>query len=101
MSNPGRDLPREMASGDQADAQINAFITRRDEKRRESEGARAAEAAWREAERRLETRGRAENRAGYGWRMAPGRSSTGECRGSMRPPRRGCWGRARRERATV
>ena len=71
MSNPGRDLPREMASGDRADAQIDAFITRRDDKRRESEGDRAAEAAWREAERRLETRRRAENRAGwYGWHMA-------------------------------
>ena len=70
MSNPGRDLPREMASGDRADAQIDAFITRRDDKRRESEGDRAAEAAWREAERRLETRRRVENRAGWydGWR---------------------------------
>jgi hypothetical protein len=100
MSNPGRDLPREMASEDRVDAQIDAFITRRDEKRRESEGARAAEAAWREAERRLETRRRPENRAGWYGRMAR-RSSTCECRGSMRPPRRGCWGRARRERATV
>ena len=72
MSNPGRDLPREMASEDRADAQIDAFITRRDEKRRESEGYWAAEAAWREAERRLETRRRAENRVGWyaGWRIA-------------------------------
>jgi hypothetical protein len=59
-----------MASGERADAQIDAFITRRDAKRRESEGDRTSEAAWREAERRLETRRRAENRVGwYGWHM--------------------------------
>jgi hypothetical protein len=70
MRELGQDLSREIASGDRADAQIDAFITRRDAKRRESEGDWTSEAAWREAERRLETRRRVENRAGWydGWR---------------------------------
>ena len=47
MSNPGRAIGREIATGEGADAQIDAFISRRHEQRQKSEGERALEDLWR------------------------------------------------------
>lgn len=67
---PGQSLSRELATGDRADLQIDAFISKHHEKRRKDEPDRETEAVWREAERREVARRRRENRAGwYGWHM--------------------------------
>lgn len=61
---------REIASGERAEAELDAFISRRDTERRKSEGERAIEDLWREAERRQEAHRRREARAGwYGWHL--------------------------------
>ncbi len=59
---------REIATGERAEAELSAFISRRHERRRQTEGERELEAAWMEAERREAGRRRAENRQGWhGW----------------------------------
>ena len=71
LREPGAAIGREIATGERAEAELDAFISRRHEQRRKSEGDRALDDAWREAERRQEARRRAENRAGwYGWHLA-------------------------------
>ena len=68
--NLGRAVGREIATGDRAEAQIDAFISRRDAQRRKSEGDTAEEEAWVKSERRRDAHRRAENRAAwYGWHM--------------------------------
>ena len=70
MREPGRAIGREIATGERAAAQIDAFISRRHVQRVKSEGERAQEAIWREYERRQEARRRKEARAGwYGWHL--------------------------------
>ncbi len=67
---PGRAIGREMAAGDRADAEVDAFISRRHDRRATGEGERPAEEAWMESERREAARRRAENRVGwYSWHM--------------------------------
>ncbi len=67
---PGRAIGREMAAGDRADAEVDAFISRRHDRRVTEEGERPAEGAWMESERREAARRRAENRVGwYSWHM--------------------------------
>ena len=67
---PGAAIGREIATGEGAEAELSAFISRRHEQRRKSEPERVLEAAWVEAERREAARRRAENRAGwYGWHL--------------------------------
>ena len=67
---PGAAIGREIATGERAEAELDAFISRRHEQRRKSEGERAEEDFWREAERREAARRRQENRAGwYGWHL--------------------------------
>lgn len=59
---------REIARGEAVEKELDVFITRRHEKRRESEPERELEELWKESERREEARRREENRAGwYGW----------------------------------
>ncbi len=62
---PGAAIGRDIAKGEAVEAELDAFISRRHEQCRRSEAEREAEAAFREAERSLETRRRAENRAGW------------------------------------
>ena len=70
ISEPGRAIGREIATGERADAQIDAFISRRHDQREKSEGERAVEDLWRESERREAARRRKEARAGwYGWHL--------------------------------
>ena len=65
---PGAAIGREIATGERAEAELDAFISRRHEQGRKSEGERELEAAWVEAERREVARRRATNRAGwYSW----------------------------------
>lgn len=71
VRNPGAAIGREIARGEGAEAQIDAFISRRDIQRRKTEGDRETEEMWRASERRQEARRRAENLAGwYGWHLA-------------------------------
>ena len=60
-----RGIGWEIATGNRADAEVDAFISRRHEQRRKSEPERETEAVWVEAERREAARRRAENRAGW------------------------------------
>ncbi len=61
---------REIATGERAESELDAFISRRDTQRRQTEGEREVEAVWRDAERREDARRRAENRAGWhGWHV--------------------------------
>jgi hypothetical protein len=67
---PGQAIGRDIANGDKADSQLDAFISRRHEQRLKSEPEREAEAAWVAAEKLQEAARRRENRAGwYGWHM--------------------------------
>ena len=71
MREPGRAIGREIGTGEGADAQIDAFISRRHVQRVKSDGERALEDLWRESERRQAARRRKEVRAGwYGWHLA-------------------------------
>ena len=63
--NLGRAVGREIATGDRAEAQIDAFISRRDAQRRKSEGDRAEEEAWSKSESRYDAHRRAGNRAAW------------------------------------
>ncbi len=56
---------REIATGERAEAELSAFVSRRDSQRRETEGDRAAEALWKASERRHEARRRDEMRAAW------------------------------------
>jgi hypothetical protein len=51
-----RNLGSATAPGEAVEAEIDQFIQRRDWQRRQTEGERAIEAAWRESERREENR---------------------------------------------
>jgi hypothetical protein len=55
----------DIAHGEKVEAELNALITRRDDKRRETEGERAAEAMWAESERRHAEQRRAANRSAW------------------------------------
>lgn len=70
MREPGAAIGRDIAAGEAVEHELDSFISRRHEQRRKSEGERATEDAWREAERRQEARRWAENRAGwYSWHL--------------------------------
>ncbi len=64
---PGHALSREIAAGEGAEAQIDAFIARRDTERRKSSGDQATEDFWKAAEQREDAHRRRENAAG--WRV--------------------------------
>jgi hypothetical protein len=51
ISEPGRSISRDIARGEAVEKELDVFVSRRDTKRRESEGERPAEAAWAESER--------------------------------------------------
>ncbi len=71
IAQPGGTLSHEIATGDRADAQIDAFISKRDEKRRKDEGEQATEDLWKAATLRQEAARRRENIEGwYGWHLA-------------------------------
>jgi hypothetical protein len=60
----------DVARGEIAEAQLTAFIKRRDRQRRQTEGERRMEEAWMESERRYDEERRRENRAAwYGWHL--------------------------------
>ncbi len=61
----GRDLSREIAHGESVERELDAFIERRPEQRAKTEGERAVEDLWREAERKEAKRRREENRGGW------------------------------------
>jgi hypothetical protein len=85
---PGAGIGREMAAAERADAQIDAFISRRHEQRVRSEPERALDEAWREADRRLDVRRRRQTRAEWhGAGTWPGPASTGDCPRSTRARR--------------
>lgn len=68
---PGHALSREIAAGERADAQIDAFISKRDEKRRKDEEQQRVEDAWKASSRLHEATRRRENKAGwYSWHLA-------------------------------
>ncbi len=68
MGQPGAGIGREVGAGERAEAELDAFISRRHEQRRKDEGERAAEEAWVASERLQEAARRRENRAGwYAW----------------------------------
>lgn len=68
MSNPGAGISREIATGDRADAELDAFVSRRDKQRRETEGERAVEDLWQARERLDNARRRRELEAEWcGW----------------------------------
>ena len=88
--NRGQASGRNIAAGEAVEHELDAFISRRHEQRLKSEPECELEAAWKTSERRQEAARRREARAGwYGWHALTGRNSTRDCRGSMRPPRRG------------
>jgi hypothetical protein len=59
------DLARDTRGAGAAESSIETFITRRDARRRETEGERQAEELWRASERRHAERRREENRAAW------------------------------------
>jgi hypothetical protein len=70
IKEPGAAIGRGIASGERAEAELDAFISRRHERRVKDEGERALEDLWRESERREAARRRREARAGwYGWHL--------------------------------
>ena len=85
---PGAAIGRDIAKGEAVEAEIDAFISRRDAQRRKSEPERETEASWKAAEKLQEAARRRENRAGCTGGTCTGRSSTGDCRRSTRPRRR-------------
>ena len=56
LAEPGRFISRDIARGEAVEHEIDAFISKRHNKRVKTEGERAIEDAWREAERREEAR---------------------------------------------
>ena len=60
-----RNLGSATAPGELVEAELDRLITRRHDQRVLEEGEWAVEAAWREGERREETRRREENRSGW------------------------------------
>ncbi len=65
MMEPGAAIGRDIAAGEAVEAEIDAFISRRDAQRRKSEGARAAEEAFMVSERAYFARQEAERRAAW------------------------------------
>src|SRR5918998_3266533 len=61
---PGAGIAREMAAGERADAELDAFICRRDTQRRRDEGERLEEDLWRASERLQEALRREEEDRG-------------------------------------
>jgi ABC-type phosphonate transport system ATPase subunit len=51
MREPGRTLSRDIARGEAVEKELDVFVSRRDTKRRESEGERAVEELWQVSER--------------------------------------------------
>ena len=65
---PGRAIGREVAKGEAAEKELDAFISRRHETRRKTGPERELEASWKQSERRAAARRREENRAAWhGW----------------------------------
>jgi hypothetical protein len=58
-------LSRDIGAGKKVEAELDAFISRRDKQHRQTEGERAGEAAWRESERRHEAARREANRLAW------------------------------------
>ncbi len=65
IAQPGRELSREIAAGEGAESQIDAFIARRDMERRKSGEDQATEDFWKAATLRQEAHRRRENAAGW------------------------------------
>jgi len=65
MGQPGAGVGRAIASGERAEAGLDQFISRRDERRRQNEGERSPEALWRVSERRHEALRRDEMRVAW------------------------------------
>ncbi len=59
-------IGREIAAGERVEDELDAFISRRHDRRVTDEGERPTEAEWMESERRHDVRRRAEN--GAAWR---------------------------------
>ncbi len=72
MREPGLNLSREIAKGEAVEAELDNFITRRDEKRRKSEPEREMEELWKASEGREAAHRRKENRASRPPRPARG-----------------------------
>ncbi len=56
---------REVAAGERAEAELDAFVSRRDSQRRKDEGDRAVEDLWKASERLHEAHRRDEMRAAW------------------------------------
>ena len=55
----------DIAAGEHVEFELDAFISRRDKQRRQTEGKRRSEEAWQESERRYNTRQREANRLAW------------------------------------
>jgi hypothetical protein len=64
--NDERSADVDVARTEMVEAELSAFVNRRDRERRKTEGERPEEAAWRESERRHQARRREENRWEWG-----------------------------------
>jgi hypothetical protein len=62
---PGRGIGRDIGRGEAVEHELDAFISKRHERRVKSEGERQAEEAWKESVRRYEARRREENRQAW------------------------------------
>jgi len=65
VAQPGWTIGRDIGRGEAVERELDAFIEKRHEQRRRTEGERAIEAAWRESARREEARRREENRSDW------------------------------------
>ncbi len=65
MREPGKGISRDIARGEAVEKELDVFVSRRDTKRRESEGGRAVEELWQVSERLHDADRRAENRAAW------------------------------------
>jgi len=62
---PARFISRDITKGERAEAELDAFITKREKERVASEGERRTEAAYRMYERRAQARREAERSQGW------------------------------------
>lgn len=65
VAKPGEALSREIAKGEHVEHELDRFISMRHERRVQTEGERAVEDLWREAERKAARKRREENRGGW------------------------------------
>ena len=65
ITEPGKGISRDIARGEAVEKELDVFVSRRDTKRRESEGERAVEELWQVSERLHDADRRAENRAAW------------------------------------